>query len=170
MTKAYSNDLRERVIKKYLDGMSKEDIVNIFVIGLDTLNRWIRKYKKTGNVEPEKQTKFRERKFSDEEILDAVRSKSSLRLKEIAKKFSFTHQAVSDRLKLAGVTQKKTFLYQERNEEKRQEFIAKIKFEDFSKIVYIDESGLKNSMTDEYGWSLRGTPVCGEKKEERQKD
>jgi transposase len=46
MAKAYSNDLRERVIKKYLDGMSKEDIVNIFVIGLDTLNKWIRKYKK----------------------------------------------------------------------------------------------------------------------------
>jgi hypothetical protein len=55
-------------------------------------------------------------------------------------------------------------LYKERNEEKRQEFIAKIKFEDFSKIVYIDELGLKNSMTDEYGWSLRGTPVYGEKK------
>ena len=55
-------------------------------------------------------------------------------------------------------------MYKERNEEKRQEFIAKIKFEDLSKIVYIDESGLKNSMTDEYGWSLRGTPVCGEKK------
>jgi transposase len=55
-------------------------------------------------------------------------------------------------------------LYKERNEEKRKEFITKIKFEDFSKIVCIDESGLKNSMTDEYGWSLRGTPVCGEKK------
>ena len=55
-------------------------------------------------------------------------------------------------------------MYKERNEEKRQEFIAKIKFENLSKIVYIDESGLKNSMTDEYGWSLRGTPVCGEKK------
>jgi hypothetical protein len=61
-------------------------------------------------------------------------------------------------------TKKKTFLCKERNEEKRQEFIAKIKFEDFSKIFYIDESGLKNSMTDEYGWSLCGTPICGEKK------
>lgn len=29
MAKAYSNDLRERVIKKYLDGMTKEDIVNM---------------------------------------------------------------------------------------------------------------------------------------------
>jgi transposase len=45
--------------------LSKEDIVNIFAIGLDTLNRWIRKYKKIGSVEPEKQTKFREIKFRD---------------------------------------------------------------------------------------------------------
>lgn len=30
--------------------------------------------------------------------------------------------------------------------------------------MYIDESGLKNSMTDEYGWAMRGTQVCGEKK------
>ncbi len=107
MAKAYSIDLRERVIKNYSDGMSKEDIVNIFAIGIDTLNRWIRKYKKTGNIEPEKQTKFRERKFSDEELLDAVKRKPSSRLDEIAKKFSVSHQAVSDRLKLLGVTRKK---------------------------------------------------------------
>lgn len=107
MAKAYSNDLRERVIKNYLDGMSKEDIVNIFVIGLDTLNRWIRKYKKTGSVEPKNQTKFRERKFSDEDILDAVKANPSSRIEEIAKKFSVTHQAISNRMKLAGITRKK---------------------------------------------------------------
>jgi len=94
-------------MKNYSNGMSKEDIVNIFAIGIDTLNRWIRKYKKTGNIEPEKQTKFRERKFSDEELLDAVTRKPSSRLDEIAKKFSVSHQAVSERLKLLGVTRKK---------------------------------------------------------------
>lgn len=107
MAKAYSNDLRERVIKKYLDGMTKKDIVNIFAIGMDTLNRWIRKYKKTGSIEPKKQEKFRRRKFSDEELLDAVNKKPSSRLGEMAKIFSVSHQAVSDRLKLLGVTRKK---------------------------------------------------------------
>ena len=80
--------------------MTKEDIVNIFAIGIDTLNRWIRKYKK-------KQEKFRRRKFSDEELLDIVNKKPSSRLGEIAKIFSVSHQAVSDRLKLLGVTRKK---------------------------------------------------------------
>ncbi|MCI5160169.1 MAG: IS630 family transposase, partial [Candidatus Electrothrix sp. AUS1_2] len=44
MAEAYSNDLRERVIRSYESGMSKEEIINIFIIGSDTLNRRIRKY------------------------------------------------------------------------------------------------------------------------------
>jgi hypothetical protein len=39
MAKAYSSDLRERVIKSYESGVPKEDIINIFMIGMDTLNR-----------------------------------------------------------------------------------------------------------------------------------
>ena len=112
MAKAYSNDLRERVINNYLEGMSKEDIVNIFVIGIDTLNRWIRKHKETGSFKPEKQKKFRERKFSDDDLLDAVISNPSSKLDEIAKKFSVSHQAVGSRLKLIGVTRKKNFFIQ----------------------------------------------------------
>ena len=59
MAKAYSKDLRERVIKSYEAGMPEEEIINIFIIGLDALNRWIRKYKETGSVEPYKRTKYR---------------------------------------------------------------------------------------------------------------
>lgn len=120
MAKAYSNDLRERVIKNYFEGMSKEDIVNIFVIGIDTLNRWIRKYKKTGSFEPEKQKKFRERKFSDDDLLDVVKINPSSKLEKIAKKFSVSHQAVGSRLKLLGVTRKKKLFYT-KNEMKKKD-------------------------------------------------
>ncbi len=61
MTKAYSNDLIERVIKIYESGDPKKEIVNIFVTGMDTLNRWIRKYKETGSIEPCKMTKYPEK-------------------------------------------------------------------------------------------------------------
>ncbi len=44
MSKAYSNDLRERVIKNYEEGMPKEKLVEVFKIGISTLNRWIRNY------------------------------------------------------------------------------------------------------------------------------
>ena len=60
---AYSNDLRERVIRSYESGMSEEEIINIFIIGSDTLNRRIRKYKETGSFEPYRRTKFRAKKI-----------------------------------------------------------------------------------------------------------
>jgi transposase len=46
MGKACSDDLRERVVKNYSDGMQQQDIIRNFSIGMDTLNRWIRKYRK----------------------------------------------------------------------------------------------------------------------------
>ena len=107
MAKAYSNDLRERVIKIYESGISKGEILNIFIISLDTLNRWIRKYKETGSVEPCKRTKYRERKFSDEALLEDVLKNPSATLEERAMLFSVKHQSVYARMKALGITRKK---------------------------------------------------------------
>ena len=57
--KAYSNDLSERVINIYGSGASEKEAVNVFVTGMDTLNRWVRKYKEAGSAEPCKMTKYR---------------------------------------------------------------------------------------------------------------
>lgn len=59
---------------------------------------------------------------------------------------------------------KKTFLYEERDEEKRNEFSANIELEDERLIVYIDESGIKNTLRNEYCWSLRGESVHDDRK------
>lgn len=107
MAKAYSNDLRERVIKSYESGVSKEEIINIFIIGMDTLNRWIRKYKETGSVEPCKRTKYRAKKFSDEALLEHVMKNPSSTLEERAIFFSVKHQSIYARMKKLGMTRKK---------------------------------------------------------------
>jgi transposase len=107
MAKAYSNDLRERVIKSYESGISKGEIINIFIISLDTLNRWIRKYKETGSVEPYKRTKYRAKKFSDEALLEDVLKNPSATLEERAMLFSVKHQSVYARMKALGITRKK---------------------------------------------------------------
>jgi len=65
MSKPYSEDLRTRVIQSYLNGLSKIDIITLFKIGMDTLNRWIRQYLQTGDIKPRQRTQFRARKFSD---------------------------------------------------------------------------------------------------------
>ncbi len=70
MSRAYSEDLRERVIQSYEKGIPKSLIVILFNICMETLNRWIRQYKKTGSIAPKVRTKYRKRKFSDDDLLN----------------------------------------------------------------------------------------------------
>ena len=120
MAKAYSNDLRERAIKSYESGMSKKEIIDIFIIGSDTLNRWIRKYKETGSIEPCKRTKYRAKKFSDEALLEHVLKNPSATLEERALFFSVKHQSVYSRMKILGMTRKKR-LFPTKKETRRKE-------------------------------------------------
>ncbi|CAK8716676.1 Transposase [Candidatus Electronema aureum] len=126
MAKAYSNDLRKRVIKSYESGISKEEILDIFIISLDTLNRWIRKYKETGSVEPYKRTKYRAKKFSDEALLEHVLKNPSATLEERAMFFSVKHQSVYTRMKALGITRKKK-ISSMKKETKRKEMSSPLK-------------------------------------------
>lgn len=54
---------------------------------------------------------------------------------------------------------KKTFLYQERDEVARTQFIEQLNSLKSRPIVYIDESGIKNTLKRQYARSLRGVPV-----------
>ena len=54
---------------------------------------------------------------------------------------------------------KKTTLYKERDEKERKEFLAEIEKIDPGKIVYIDESGIDDSLCREYARSMRGKQV-----------
>ncbi|MCP5124703.1 MAG: transposase [Gammaproteobacteria bacterium] len=108
MSKPYSEDLRTRVIQSYLNGLSKMDIVTLFKIGMDTLNRWIRQYLQTGDIKPKKRTQFRARKFSDSDLKDYIRNNPSVTLKQIAEHFSVKPSSVQARLKALNITYKKT--------------------------------------------------------------
>ncbi|MCP5124480.1 MAG: hypothetical protein H6973_02225 [Gammaproteobacteria bacterium] len=107
MSKPYSEDLRTRVIQNYLNGTSKIDIITLFKIGMDTLNRWIRQYLQTGDVKPKKRTKFRARKFRDSDLIDYIRNNPSVTIKKIAEHFSVKPSSVQSRLKALKITYKK---------------------------------------------------------------
>ena len=50
--KAYSQDLRDLVIKTYKDGKNnKSQIARLFVLCYDTVCDWIKRYETTGNYE-----------------------------------------------------------------------------------------------------------------------
>jgi hypothetical protein len=59
---------------------------------------------------------------------------------------------------------------EERDEEKRSEFSEKIEAEKENIIVYIDKSGIKNTLRNEYAWSPRGELVRMKERAVRRKD
>lgn len=107
MAKAYSEDLRSRVVKNYLNGMSKIDVITYFEIGMDTLNRWIRQNLNVGNLKPKQRTKYRERKFSDSDLINYIHQNPSATLAEMARHFSVKPSSVQARLKALRITYKK---------------------------------------------------------------
>jgi transposase len=54
MTAAYSNDLRERVVRSYENGRGKSWIAREFGICLGSVKRYIARYQQTGSVAPTK--------------------------------------------------------------------------------------------------------------------
>jgi transposase len=149
MSKAYSQDLRERVIKSYKEGMPKEDIVKLFRIGISTLNRWIKEYQRSGSIEAKKRTKYRKRKIEDEALKEYVAAHPSATLEEMGRYFKVSGVSIWYRLKKLGITRKKKKnLYEERDEKKREEFSSMKKAKRETRVVFIDESGIKKSKTN----------------------
>jgi len=50
--KAYSQDLREKVLRAVDQGKSRREIVNVFGVSLATLKRYLKQRRETGNVLP----------------------------------------------------------------------------------------------------------------------
>ena len=50
--KAYSRDLRERVIRQWEAGKSQAELVTLFAVSEGSIKRWIRQYHTTGSVAP----------------------------------------------------------------------------------------------------------------------
>lgn len=50
--KAYSHDLRERVIRQWEAGKSQAELVTLFAVSVGSVKRWIRQYQTTGSVAP----------------------------------------------------------------------------------------------------------------------
>lgn len=51
MPKAYSQDLREKAIAAIDRGVPKREVIQMFSISRDSLDRWLKRRKATGNVQ-----------------------------------------------------------------------------------------------------------------------
>lgn len=108
MKKHHSKDFKECVVKNYERGMSRQEVLQIFEISTDTLTRWVRQYRKTGDLSSKKRL-CKARKIDDELLLKYVKEHPDATLKEIAAEFSVRFQTIWERLKRLKVTRKKKY-------------------------------------------------------------
>lgn len=120
MAKAYSEDFRKCVIESYNKGGTCGEILSVFKIGQNTLTRWIREYRETGNYSVKKREGYRKRKVNDDELLAYIEKNPDATLKEIAKEYTVSFQAISHRFKLLGISRKKKHFYIENVTKKKE--------------------------------------------------
>ena len=174
--KAYSQDLRDKVISCYKKG--KQNIAAIseqFSISYQTCRDWIRRYNTTGDYTSKQGVgcggKIR---YDDKEAVleylaefpdaTAIQMRDSL-CPEIPMSTFY------DTLHRMGITHKKKEpVYIERSSKKRKEYLETLEKCDPKKLVYVDESGIDDNIVVEYGWAPKGTRSYAEQKSCKKKD
>jgi len=146
MPNIYSKDVRQLVLSHYLDGMSRKELMEMFKVGYDTITRWVRQHKQTGDVSPKERSRYKTTKVNDEDLLNYLTEHPSATLEQIGAAFGVSRGLVEYRFKLLGITRKKSTLYKERDEAKRHEFLAEIAEYSADQLVYVDESGIHEFM------------------------
>ncbi|WP_100898874.1 IS630 family transposase [Nostoc flagelliforme] len=161
MPKPYSYDLRQKVIQAIkLDGLKISEASILFSISRNTINLWLKRLDSTGDFQalPNQPpgnghkitdwTKFREFALSNGDKTQV----------EMAKLWEeqISDRTISRALQKIGFTRKKTYGYCERDESKREVFVAQLSTLSAEKIVYLDESGMDNRDQYDYAWNERG--------------
>lgn len=110
MTRAYSLDLRERVIQYIENGHDKQSAATLFSVGIATVYRWLKRKSDTGSLKASKRARAYQR-IDNEQLKKYIEENPDAFLSEIAEKFSVTEQAIFYALKRLKITRKKRQLF-----------------------------------------------------------
>jgi transposase len=166
--RAYSLDLRERIIGSWQAGQSKPAIARLFTVSLSTVKRYISRYKTTGSVEATVQRRMEGKltKGLRKQLAQQVDKHADYTLAQHVELWNKHHQVqvsescLSRALRRMGITRKKKTLGAvERDEAARaifREVIAQLKAEE---VVVVDESGSRIGMVPLYGRAPSGQRV-----------
>ena len=158
----YSKDLREKVLKYIEFGNKKSQASKVFGVCRGSIYNWLNNIKNRGTILDEV-PKRRWRKLNPKLLISYVEKFPNKKLKEHAAYFKVSDRAIGQAFEKLKITRKKkTNLYRERDEAKRNIFLASIEGKSKEDLVYIDESGIDKYLYNPYGWSIRGKKVYGE--------
>ena len=105
----YSKDLREKAVAYRLKGHTVAETSRIFGIGTDTLNRWLRQYKETGDLS-NKPLNRSFKKIDPEKLKAFVQEHPDATQKEMAEYFQCSAPSICNALKRNKITWKKRHL------------------------------------------------------------
>src|ERR1700679_2709636 len=105
MVKAYSEDLREKVISHIMSGCSKREAARIFKVGEASLYRWL-KLHEAGDLKPKKRT-FYPHKVEEQKLRDHVANNPDDTLKQIGEALGLGQKTVFTWLRRLNITRKK---------------------------------------------------------------
>lgn len=108
-TKAYSNDLRLRVIEYIKSGNSQKAAASLFLVGKNAVSRWWIRYKNEGSLVSKARGGSKGR-INLIELEDYVNLNPDKTLEEIGNKFGVSDCAIHKRLKQLGFRYKKKTL------------------------------------------------------------
>lgn len=159
---SYSDDFRNCVLQNLSDGMTWQKVCEVFSVSRGSIAKWLKNKEERGVVCDRPRKLYKAKKI-DPLLLKAAFDKTpDATLLEIAKQFNCWPQSIYKRCLKLGITRKKTTLYVERNEEKRQEFLAEIERIDPANLVWLDESGIDEFLQRDYARAVRGKQVISE--------
>lgn len=105
MARAYSEDLREKVISRIMSGCSKREAAKVFNIGEATVYNWLKLHKE-GSLKPKKRTDY-PRKVDEQKLRDYVELNPDHTLTQIGSALNLKFQTVGKWLKRLKITRKK---------------------------------------------------------------
>lgn len=105
MARAYSEDLREKVISYVMSGCSKRETARVFNIGEATVYSWLRLHK-AGSLKPKERMDY-PRKVDEQKLRNYVEQNPDHTLKEIGEALDLAFQTVSTWLNRLKITRKK---------------------------------------------------------------
>lgn len=115
------------VIEYLNNDHTEEEAKRELGVSIPSMTKWRKMLRETGSLE-DREPQRKPRKLPDEELKAYIAANPDAYFTEIATHFNCSDEGVRKACKRLGITRKKkTKLYRERDEEKRQEFLEEIK-------------------------------------------
>jgi transposase len=163
--KAYSLDLRARVIKSWQQGHPKSWLERTFLISLSSVKRYIKRYETKGHVQPTRQRHMQGKlnRGLRKCLARQVEAHPDFTLAQHVEKWNARHRVrvsestLSRAFRRMGWTRKKkTIGAAERDEAERAAYRAVMKTLKVEDVVVLDESGSRIGMVPLYARAPRG--------------